>query len=110
MFRRSQSFTRWSLFAALGFIAKLPGPTRPVSANFRPFSATTAQTFFALSLTPPADAAANVPHDVVIMFDTSASQAGEYRDAGLAAVEACIAKLGPQDRVQILAVDLEARR
>jgi uncharacterized membrane protein YgcG len=67
------------------------------------------QTFFALSLTPPAEAANNEPCDVVILFDTSASQAGAYRETALAAVDACIAKLRPQDRVQIIAADLEAR-
>ena len=49
------------------------------------------------------------PRDVVILFDTSASQAGMYRETALAAVDACLAKLGPQDRVQIVAADLEAR-
>ena len=43
------------------------------------------------------------------MFNTAASQTGPYRETALAAVEACIAKLHPQDRVQLLAADLEAR-
>ena len=59
---------------------------------------------------PPADAAQeSQPRDVVILFDTSASQSGVYRETGLAALEACLAKLGPKDRVQLLAADLEAR-
>ena len=70
------------------------------------------QTFYALSLTPPqaaASGAAHQPREVVILFDTSASQTGAYRDTSFAALEACIAKLRPEDRVQLMAVDLEAR-
>ena len=68
------------------------------------------QTYFAISLSPQPDAAQqNQARDVVILFDTSASQAGMYRETALAAVDACLAKLGPQDRVQIVAADLEAR-
>jgi von Willebrand factor type A domain len=70
------------------------------------------QTFYALSLTPPqaaASGAAHQPREIVILFDTSASQTGAYRDTSFAALEACIAKLRPEDRVQLMAVDLEAR-
>ena len=49
------------------------------------------------------------PRDIVIVFDTSASQTGVYRETGIAALEACLAKLTPTDRVQLLAADLEAR-
>ncbi|MCI0333714.1 MAG: VWA domain-containing protein [Planctomycetes bacterium] len=78
-------------------------------ATLKTYQRDDGQTFFALSLTPPAEAETEQPCDVVILFDTSASQAGAYRDTALAAIEACIAKLRPHDRVQILAADLEAR-
>jgi hypothetical protein len=82
----------------------------PGSAELQTYQREAGETYFALSLTPPAVAKAqNEPHDVVILFDTSASQTGMYRDTALAAVEACLAKLAPHDRVQLLAVDLEAR-
>src|SRR5262249_3107825 len=67
------------------------------------------QTSYALSLSPPPSVAVDKPCDVMILFDTSASQTGAYRDTALAALEMCLAKLRPEDRVQILAVDLEAR-
>ena len=57
----------------------------------------------------PSAEAAHQPCEVVILFDTSASQTGPYRDTSFAALEACIAKLRPEHRVQLLAVDLEAR-
>ncbi len=47
--------------------------------------------------------------DVVVLVDTSASQQGAYREAELAAMEAMLAGVRPSDRVQILAVDLNAR-
>ncbi len=67
------------------------------------------QTFYSLNLTAPEIAASNGPRDVVVLFDTSASQTGAYREMALAALDECIAKLQPSDRVRIMAVDLEAR-
>src|SRR4051812_7223148 len=80
------------------------------SAELGTYSRDGGKTFYALSLTPPSTARAqDQSRDVVIVFNTAASQAGPYRETALAAVEACIAKLHPQDRVQLLAADLEAR-
>jgi len=80
------------------------------SAELNTYQREDGQTFFALSLTPPEDAGdKSGARDVVILFDTSASQSGAYRDTAFAAVEECIAKLDPQDRVQLVAADLEAR-
>ena len=110
MFPRKQFVRAVVAVAALGLITQAASAAPAgSSAQLSTYQREDGQTFFALSLTPPAAAAKDMPHDVVILFDTSASQTGEYRDAGLAAVEACIAKLNPQDRVQLLAVDLEAR-
>ncbi len=66
-------------------------------------------TYYALSLKPKADEASARPSDVVILFDTSASQTGAYRETSFAALEAVLAKLLPEDRVQIVAADLDAR-
>lgn len=95
-------------------LAILAGPALALDASspnatLRTYQRDDGQTFFSLSLTSPAEAATEQPCDVVILFDTSASQAGAYRETALAAIEACTAKLRPQDRVQILAADLEAR-
>ena len=83
--------------------------SKPAGAELSTFAAEDGQTFFALSITPPAVATAPQPHDVVILFDTSASQTGMFRETALAALEACVAKLDSTDRVQIVAADLEAR-
>ncbi len=79
------------------------------TAELATFASEDGQTFFALSVMPPAAAAQPAPpRDIVILFDTSASQTGVYRDTALAALESCLAKLNPNDRVQLLAADLEA--
>jgi hypothetical protein len=82
----------------------------PSSAELATYQREGGETYFSLSLKPPAELAeGKLPREVVIVFDTSASQTGPYRETGLAAVEACIGKLGPQDRVQLMAADLDAR-
>ncbi len=94
-----------SLFAAIA-----AAETAQPSAELATFQRDGGQTYFALSLTPPAELAKSArPREVVILFDTSASQTGAYRETALAAVDACIANLRPEDRVQIFAVDLDAR-
>ena len=47
-------------------------------------------------------------HDVVVLIDTSASQTGDFRDKGLAALDSMLAGLRETDRVQLLAVDLNS--
>ncbi|MGL4514953.1 MAG: hypothetical protein ACRCT8_17850 [Lacipirellulaceae bacterium] len=64
---------------------------------------------FAASLPPIEPAAVDRGVDLVVVFDTSASQVGAFRETGLAAVESLVAALAPADRVQVVAADLEAR-
>ncbi len=79
------------------------------TAELKTYQRDGGETFFALSLTPPVKMAKSQSADVIIVFDTSASQTGAYRETAFAALESCIAKLQPGDRVQLLAADLEAR-
>ncbi|HEX3600008.1 MAG TPA: hypothetical protein VHU84_07680 [Lacipirellulaceae bacterium] len=84
--------------------------TQQPTAELSTYANDDGQNFFALSLMPPSHAAQqSQPRDIVILFDTSASQIGVYRDAALSALDSCLQKLSPQDRVQVFAVDLEAR-
>jgi len=64
--------------------------------------------YFALKLVPGVAQPTRRPHDVVLLFDTSASQVGAYRAKALAALESLLAGLDPQDRVQLIAVDVVA--
>ncbi|HEV7225051.1 MAG TPA: VWA domain-containing protein, partial [Pirellulales bacterium] len=62
--------------------------------------------FFALSLTPDVPQPPQTPRQLAVLFDTSASQTGVYRAQALAALEALLAEQSPDDRVALLAVDL----
>ena len=65
------------------------------------------ETYFALSL--KADLATDVgPCDIVVLFDTSASQSGVYRDDSFAAFQSMLDQLNKQHNVRLYALDLEA--
>ncbi|HMC11775.1 MAG TPA: hypothetical protein VKH44_10810, partial [Pirellulaceae bacterium] len=66
------------------------------------------QGFFALSLMPQEKADAAQKNEVVILVDTSASQAGRYRSEEMEALQSMLASLSPDDRVQLMAVDMKA--
>ncbi len=71
------------------------------------FQAADGATYFALSL-PPVAAPASTSHDLVVLFDTSASQTGIYREDALEALGGFLNALGKDDRVQLVAIDLNA--
>ncbi len=66
-------------------------------------------TFYALSLMPELDAKEVEASAVVVLFDTSASQQGTFRDSALAALDSLLANLRPSDQVELLAVDLDVK-
>lgn len=72
------------------------------------FAAPGGETYFALSLTPQEPVPQSDGHDVVVLFDTSASQTGPFRDKALATLNEFLKGLGDQDRVALMAVDLDA--
>ena len=80
----------------------------PEAARLDSFSRADGENYFALSLRPAEAVAAAGPHDVVLLLDTSASQTGPYRAEALAALEATLANLTAQDRVHLVAVDVNA--
>lgn len=72
------------------------------------FDSSTGEKYFALSLKPDNLRPSAAAHDVVVLFDTSASQTGMYRDDALAALEAMVGALDAADRIKLVAVDLNA--
>ncbi len=64
--------------------------------------------YFALSLKPGAVVPVADQHDIVVLVNTSAAQVGSHRVEAMEALKGLLAKLGPQDRVQLMAVDLSA--
>jgi hypothetical protein len=103
-------FNRTSALAILAMLFSPAFAAHAATAELGTYTRDAGQAFFALSLTPSGEAVSQgQPKDVVIVFNTSASQTGAYRETALSAVEACITKLHPQDRVQLMAADLDAR-
>jgi hypothetical protein len=90
----------------------LAGETRPTTAvpvsRMIRFDVPGGESLFALSIKAaqlePAEA-----HDVAIVIDTSASQAGEHRRQALAVLESCLASLAATDRVLLIAVDTQVK-
>ncbi len=66
------------------------------------------KTYFALSLTPQDQPPAEVARTIAVLVDTSASQAGRFREESLSALVGFFNGLGVEDRVQVFAVDLDA--
>ncbi len=75
------------------------------AARLETFTHADGSTYFALSLSAgPVELAK--ASDVVVLFDTSASQAGQYRADALASLKSLLAGLKAEDRVQLIAVDV----
>ena len=70
--------------------------------------ATPAVTAFGLRKMPPAgNADPSTPTDVVVLFDTSASQTGEFRSRANEALNGLLEKARRNDRFQLTAVDVD---
>jgi len=78
------------------------------TAKLSTYASAAGDTYFALSLPPLASPPTAFDHDVVVLFDTSASQTGAYRDDALTALRTLLGQLGNSDRVKLMAVDLDA--
>ena len=65
-------------------------------------------TFFALSIQPKPEDIVALTTAVVVLFDTSASQSGEYRTAALETLQTFLKNLGDNNTVKLVAVDVDA--
>jgi hypothetical protein len=95
----------WAI-APVGPSTLLAAEPRVEAARLDQYVSGAGEGFFMMSLSPtklPAETA----HDVIIAVDTSASQTGEYRDKSIATAEALLNTLSDQDRVRIVAADVE---
>ena len=64
--------------------------------------------YFSLSLSPDMARPNDRPRDVVVLFDTSASQTGVFRERGFEMLHTFLSVLPPDDRVCLMAVDVHA--
>jgi hypothetical protein len=78
------------------------------AARLDAFTQADGSSVFALSLKPSPTPAAKGPRDIVVLVSTAASQTGDYRAKSLATLQSVLSKLGANDRVQLVAFDLNA--
>lgn len=110
-----KSLARWILLpvtmvALGGLIGQSAVAADPitVAAQMDTFANPDGVSSFALRMKPSVAAPVAGPRDIVVLFNTSASQTGEYRDKAIAALKDFMAKLAAGDRVRLVAVDLNA--
>lgn len=94
--------------AAVFSTAQAAPPAGGESSRLATYENAAGEMFFAASLLPSQGSDPQQLNEVVVLFDTSASQAGVLRDDALAALQGMLSKLGPNDRVKLVAVDLNA--
>ena len=109
------SLVRWVVLSAamvaayeLGSGLALGAESGPIAAHMDTFSTPRGASYFALSMKPSMAAPAAGPRDIVVLFNTSASQMGQYRAKAIEALRGFLAGLGAGDRVRLMAVDLNA--
>ena len=79
-----------------------------ITARLDTFTSPDGASSFALSVKPAELAPTTTARDIVVLFNTSASQTGDYRAKALDALKGFLAGLNAGDRVRLVAVDLHA--
>ncbi|MCH2183835.1 MAG: VWA domain-containing protein, partial [Mariniblastus sp.] len=77
------------------------------TARLATFDNAQGETSFALSLSPQLDARKQLPSDIVIFVDTSASQTGVFKKDSIATLKHLMNGLTRDDRVKLVAMDID---
>jgi len=104
-----RSFAVYSTAATLLTATLLSLPTWAENTSRLATFAQDGRTYYALSLTPEIAIREAESSSVVVLFDTSASQQGAYREAALAALEVALSEMRSSDQLELWAVDLDAK-
>ncbi len=86
--------------------AATQAPRAVVPARLETYVKSDGAGYFALILPPQADLPRAAGHDIVVLFDTSASQVGEGRQRGLKALRTLVSLCEQPDRIYLAAVDV----
>lgn len=104
----------WVIIALVGMISAPCMSTTAVAeeatkdaAQAASYVSADGEHYFAIGLQPNVTATRKPVH-VTVMFDTSASQGGQYRAVALESLKTLLTSLQPEDRVHLTAVDLKA--
>ena len=103
----SQTTMRLLPYLVLGLTAGLPRIGLCQTSRLATFDHDQ-ETVFALALSADLSRAGGdgAPCDIVVLYDSSASQLGAFREDGLRTLAAMLQSLSSADRVQLLAVDV----
>jgi hypothetical protein len=82
--------------------------TKSPTARLETYVKADGEGFFAVNLWPAAAQPAASPLQLAVIFDTSASQTGSFRQQGLAALETLLAEQAPENRIALIAADVQA--
>ncbi|MCA9249365.1 MAG: hypothetical protein KDA42_19725, partial [Planctomycetales bacterium] len=106
---RCATFYSTILSACLSVALPAPGALLDEeSTQFDVYRQTEGDSPFALSLRVEKEIPAPAESDVLILFDTSATQAGIYREMQFSSLQTLLNNLSDNDRVRLYAVDLQA--
>ena len=98
-------FHMWMAIVSAGLLAFASGLNAQDSSRLATYDTSVGETTFALSLIAPEKSKAKA--DVIVLFDTSASQSGLYRQDSLEALSSFLKQLEETDRVKVMAVDID---
>ena len=96
MSRRGTLLALTPLLTLACAVSVMPGPSFAAESRLATFRTATGEDYFALSLSANAALPATEAQDVVVLFDTSASQTGIYRDDALSALESMLDVTNPE--------------
>ncbi|HPP52389.1 MAG TPA: VWA domain-containing protein, partial [Thermoguttaceae bacterium] len=83
-------------------------PTTPEAQQMFIYAHPDGTKYFGLCVRPQVQVQPVAGQSIVILFDTSAGQVGDFRAKALEVLEQLLQKLGPEDRVQLVGVDVNA--
>ncbi len=96
------------LVLMVAFATDAAEPPQPDRGRLATFDTSAGETYFALSLLADVEQDDDRAADVVVMFDTSASQTGLYREGGMDALKTMLASMDNSSRIRLMAVDVNA--
>lgn len=88
-------------------LAAVEPPPQAGKSELLVFSKPDGESFFALGLSVETERASDVPREVMIFIDTSASQARAAREKGIEVLKQVLSNLRPRDLVSLVAIDID---
>ena len=108
MSKRSLPLLLVSLFCPVFTVASEAAPPLGESSRLATYATASGDQYYALCLSSNSALPAAQTTEILVLFDTSASQTGVFREDALAATKSMLRSLPRSVRVKLVAVDLDA--